>query len=30
VTAIKDFQGDRGLARDGKLSPQVMDLLNRS
>ncbi|MDB5362526.1 MAG: penicillin-resistant DD-carboxypeptidase [Rhodospirillales bacterium] len=30
VTAIKDFQGDRGLARDGKLSPRVLDLLGRS
>ena len=30
VTAIKDFQGDRGLARDGKLSPQVLDLLGRT
>jgi len=30
VTAIKDFQGDRGLPRDGKLSPQVLDLLGRT
>lgn len=30
VTAIKDFQGDRGLAQDGRLSPQLMDLLSRS
>jgi peptidoglycan hydrolase-like protein with peptidoglycan-binding domain len=30
VTAIRDFQGDRGLARDGKLSPQVLDLLGRT
>jgi len=30
VTAIKDFQGDRGLARDGRLSPQVLDLLGRT
>ncbi|HLZ67391.1 MAG TPA: peptidoglycan-binding domain-containing protein, partial [Aliidongia sp.] len=30
VTAIKDFQGDRGLPRDGKVSPQLLDLLNRT
>ena len=30
VTAIRDFQGDRGLPRDGKLSPQVLDLLGRT
>jgi peptidoglycan hydrolase-like protein with peptidoglycan-binding domain len=30
VTAIKDFQSDRGLAQDGRLSPQLMDLLSRS
>lgn len=30
VTAIKDFQGDRGLARDGRLSPRVLDLLGRN
>jgi peptidoglycan hydrolase-like protein with peptidoglycan-binding domain len=30
VTAIKDFQADRGLARDGRLSPQVMSLLGQS
>lgn len=30
VTAIRDFQGDRGLVRDGKLSPQVLDLLGRT
>lgn len=30
VTAIKDFQGDRGLPRDGKISPQLLDLLRRT
>jgi len=30
VTAIKDFQGDRGLARDGRLSPHLLDLLSQS
>ncbi len=30
VTAIKDFQGDQGLPRDGQLSPQLLDLLGRT
>lgn len=30
VTAIKDFQGDRGLPRDGRVSPQLLDLLGRT
>ncbi|HEV2673456.1 MAG TPA: peptidoglycan-binding domain-containing protein, partial [Aliidongia sp.] len=30
VTAIKDFQGDRGMPRDGRVSPQLLDLLGRS
>jgi len=30
VTAIKDFQGDRGLVRDGRLSPHLLDLLSQS
>jgi peptidoglycan hydrolase-like protein with peptidoglycan-binding domain len=29
VTAIKDFQGDRGLPRDGRLSPRLLDLLRQ-
>jgi peptidoglycan hydrolase-like protein with peptidoglycan-binding domain len=28
-TAIKDFQGDRGLVRDGRLSPRLLDLLGQ-
>ena len=30
VNAIKEFQGDRGLPRDGKLSPQLRDLLGHT
>lgn len=30
VTAIKDYQADRGLPRDGRLSPQLLDLLGRT
>lgn len=30
VTAIRDFQGDRGLPRDGKLSPQLLDRLGKA
>jgi peptidoglycan hydrolase-like protein with peptidoglycan-binding domain len=30
VTAIKDFQTDRGLPRDGKVSPQLLNLLDRA
>jgi hypothetical protein len=30
VTAIKDFQADRGLPRDGKVTPQLLDLLARA
>ena len=30
VTAIKDFQGDIGLPRDGKVSPQLLDQLGRT
>lgn len=29
VTAIKDFQGDRGLPQDGRLSPRLLDLLSQ-
>jgi peptidoglycan hydrolase-like protein with peptidoglycan-binding domain len=30
LIAIKDFQNDRGLPSDGKITPQLLDLLHKT